>query len=384
MDAMHRTEGLLGQLIAYPTVSADSNRGLIDWAADHLTHLGARCEVMQDDTGTKANLWATFGPEQDGGLVLSGHSDVVPAEEPNWTSDPFTMVERDDNLYGRGTCDMKGFIACVMAMAPEFAGWELKKPIHIALTYDEEVGCYGARDLVAALTQKGVRPAMALLGEPTLMRVIDGHKGCCEYTTHFHGREGHASAPDKGVNAASYATRYASKLLSLEAELRGRAPADSPFDPPWSTINIGRITAGAARNVIASQAEIEWEMRPVTPRDTVQVLAEIDRYGAELLAEMQARDPAANVLREVIGEVAGLVPEDRNRMAEIACALTGANGCDVVSFGTEAGLFQSLGTQCVVCGPGSIEQAHRADEFVARSELAACLDMLAGVQRYMV
>ncbi|MFW2588666.1 acetylornithine deacetylase [Sagittula sp. SSi028] len=383
MTLLRSAEDLLATLIAYPTVSSDSNRALIDWAADYLSGFGARCEVMVDDTGSKANLWASFGPDTDGGLVLSGHSDVVPAEEPDWTSDPFVMVARDDRLYGRGTCDMKGFIACVLAIAPQIANWPLKEPVCIALTYDEEVGCYGARALVDVLHQRGVRPAMALLGEPTLMRVIDGHKGCCEYTTHFHGVEGHASAPDRGVNAAGYATRYATKLLSLEQQLRGQAPADSPFDPPWSTINIGRIDAGSARNVIAGQAQVEWEMRPVTPRDAVEVLTEIDRHGAELLAEMQRRNPKAGILREVIGEVAGLMPEPRNRMAEIACALTGANGCDVVSFGTEAGLFQSLGTQCVVCGPGSIEQAHRADEFVARSELSACLDMLSGLRGYL-
>ncbi|WP_425073249.1 acetylornithine deacetylase [Sagittula sp. S175] len=384
MSVMQRTEELMGDLIAFPTVSADSNRDLIDWAADRLEHHGARCEVMTDDSGAKANLWATFGPEVDDGLVLSGHSDVVPAEEPNWTSDPFVMEEREDRLYGRGTCDMKGFIACVMGMAPNFATWKLAKPIHVALTYDEEVGCYGARALVDTLARQGVRPGMALLGEPTMMRVIDGHKGCCEYTTHFNGCEGHGSAPDRGVNAAVYATRYASKLMELEAELRGRVPRHSPFVPPWSTINIGRIAAGAARNVIAGQAEIEWEMRPVTPLDTMHVLSEIDRYAVQLMTEMQRVDPTSTILREVIGEVAGLMPEEGNRMAEIACALTGANGCDVVSFGTEAGLFQSLGTQCVVCGPGSIEQAHRADEFIARSQVKACLDMLGGLQRYLV
>lgn len=384
MDRMARTEGLLGELIGFPTVSADSNRALIDWAAERLEGLGARCTVMADDSGAKANLWATFGPDVEGGLVLSGHSDVVPAEEPDWTSDPFTMVERDGRLYGRGACDMKGFIACVMAMAPEIAEWRLARPVHVALTYDEEVGCYGARALVDALARQGIRPAMALLGEPTMMRVIDGHKGCCEYTTHFSGRPGHASAPDRGVNAAVFATRYAARLMALEPVLRGRAPAGSPFDPPWSTINIGRIAAGSARNVIAGQAEIEWEMRPVTPRDMVEVLAEMDRCAVELMGEMQQVDPTASILREVIGEVAGLMPEEGNRMAEIACALTGANGTEVVSFGTEAGLFQSLGTQCVVCGPGSIEQAHRADEYVSTAQLAECLGLLAGLQRHLV
>lgn len=381
MELLHRTEGLLGDLIGFPTVSADSNLDLIGWASNMLKELGAHCEVSLDETGHKANLFATFGPEQDGGLVLSGHSDVVPVEDQVWNSDPFTMTAHEGRLHGRGACDMKGFIACVLALAPDIAQWRLARPVHIVLTYDEEVGCFGARNLVDELRNRGLRPASAILGEPTMMRVITGHKGCFEYTTRITGCAGHGSAPDQGVNAAVAAARYAGRLMALERDLRGRAPADSPFSPPWTTLNIGRLHSGHAHNVIPDYAEIDWEMRPVQRSDADYVLAEIDHHAQQLLPAMQAVAPEASITREVIGEVAGLHPVPHNAIADIVSDLTGANGTDVVAFGTEAGLFQSLGMECVVCGPGSIEQAHKPDEFVSRDQLAACLDMLRGLER---
>jgi acetylornithine deacetylase len=383
MDLLENTEGLLGDLIGFPTVSSDSNLDLIGWAAEYLRALGARCEVSFDPSGQKANLFATFGPDGDGGLVLSGHSDVVPVVDQPWTTDPFVMQRHEGRLYGRGACDMKGFIACALALAPEIAQWRLSRPVHIVLTYDEETGCFGARALVDELRARGLRPATAILGEPTMMRVITGHKGCYEYTTRITGCEGHGSAPDLGVNAAVCATRYATRLMELEQDLRSRAPADSPFVPPWTTLNIGRIQAGVAHNVIPGHAEVDWEMRPVQRVDADHVLEQIDRYGDTLLAAMQAVHGGAAIIREVIGEIEGLHPEPDSAIADIVASLTGANGTDVVSFGTEAGLFQSLGMDCIVCGPGAIEQAHKPDEFVSRDQLNACLSMLRGLQRHL-
>lgn len=383
MELLHRTEGLLGDLIGFPTVSADSNLDLIGWASNYLKGLGAVCDVSLDESGHKANLFASFGPEGDGGLVLSGHSDVVPVADQDWSSDPFLMEAREGRLFGRGTCDMKGFIACVLAIAPEIATWRLTRPVHIVLTYDEEVGCFGARALVDELRTRGLRPATAILGEPTMMRVIDGHKGCFEYTTRITGCAGHGSAPDQGVNAAVCATRYAGRLMELEQDLRSRAPVGSPFSPPWTTLNIGRIHSGHAHNVIPDHAEIDWEMRPVQRSDADHVLTEIDRYAQGLLPAMRAVHPEATITREVIGEVDGLHPVPHNAIAEIVSELTGANGTDVVAFGTEAGLFQSLGMECVVCGPGSIEQAHKPDEYVSRDQLSACLDMLRGLEKHL-
>ena len=377
MALIDDTKTLLGELISFATVSSDGNLELIAWAADRLGDLGAETRVMVDETGSKANLFATIGPNEDGGIVLSGHSDVVPVADQDWSSDPFRMREADGLLYGRGACDMKGFIAAVVATAPLFAASKLSRPVHICLTYDEEVGCLGARKLVSELPGMGVRPALAVIGEPTEMRIIEGHKGCCEYTTSFRGLEGHGSAPDAGVNAVEYALRYGMRLMELKEQLKERAPAASRFDPPWTTLQLGRLVGGVAHNVIPGLASLDWEMRPVTEADRAYVCEAIDAYvHDELLPAMRAVHPQASIRREVVGEVAGLEPVEENEARRIVAELTGANGADVVSFGTEAGLFQQLGMSVVVCGPGSIAQAHKPDEFVSLDQLGACLAML--------
>jgi acetylornithine deacetylase len=385
MDRLTETRAILRQLVAFQTVSTDPNLALIDWLAGHLETRGARVEVLGDASGSKANLFATLGPEGDGGIVLSGHTDVVPVADQDWSSDPWELREEGGLLYGRGTCDMKGFIAATLVAARDYAAADLRRPLHFAFTYDEEVGCLGARDLVGTLTARGLKPAMAIIGEPTEMRVVEGHKGCHEYTTRFVGAEGHGSAPDLGVNAAEYAARYVGRLLDLREALKPRAPATSRFEPPWTTINIGGIHGGVAHNVIVGKAEVEWEMRPVQPSDADFVRDGIAAYAKDvLLPAMRAVDPDASIETEVVGEVVGLTPMDENAARDLVAELTGANGADVVSFGTEAGLFQGMGMSAVVCGPGSIRQAHRPDEFVAEDQLAACLDMLAGLGRKLV
>lgn len=382
MDALRETVDILAELVAFPTVSSDGNRALIDRVADRLADVGAEVDLMASADGGKANLFATLGPRGvPGGIVLSGHTDVVPAMEEEWTGDPFRLREADGRLYGRGTCDMKGFIAATLALAPRFAAMALARPVHFAFTYDEEVGCLGARDLVAALAARGVRPAIAIIGEPTELRVVEGHKGCCEYTTRVFGLEGHGSDPDRGVNAVEIATAYVAELLSLREELRRRAPARSPFVPPFTTVQVGRIVGGSARNVIAGHCAIEWEMRPVQAADADFVKERLERYCENiLLPRMRAVHPAAAIEVETVGEVAGLVPTERNAARDLVCALTGLNGSDVAAFGTEAGLYQSLGLAAVVCGPGSIAQAHKANEYVALDQLAGALTMLQGLE----
>lgn len=371
------TVALLGDLIAFPTVSEVSNLDMIAFLAYRLEEAGAKVDIFHDEIGHKANLFATIGPEVDGGIVLSGHSDVVPANPQDWASDPFQMIESDGRLYGRGSCDMKGFIAAATAMAPVFAERAANRPVHFAFTYDEEVGCFGAQSLVKSLAAHGIRPGIAVIGEPTSMRIIEGHKGCYEYTTHFSGLAGHGSSPDKGVNAVEYAVRYVNRLLELKDTLRTRAPAGSRFDPPWTTVNTGSLQGGVAHNVIASHAAVEWEMRPVQMSDADFVKAELrDLCENRLLPAMRAVCPDADITTETIGEVEGLEPTDENEAKEIMMELTGANSADVVPFGTEAGIFQSFGMSSVVCGPGSIEQAHKPDEFVSIDQLQQCLDML--------
>ncbi len=374
---MQATKDLLGDLIAFPTISPDSNLDMIAFLANRLEDAGARVDIYHNDSGTKANLFATLGPERDGGIVLSGHSDVVPVADQDWSSDPFTMVERDDCLFGRGACDMKGFIAATIAMAPDLAGQVRDRPLHFAFTYDEETGCIGAGHLAARLRERGLRPGVAIIGEPTDMRIIEGHKGCYEYTTRFHGLEGHGSSPDHGVNAVEYAVRYVARLLELKESLRLMAPPDSRFEPPFTTVNVGGLHGGVAHNVIASKAQVDWEMRPVQLSDAEYVKTNLRGYCEHnLLPAMRAVFPEASIETEVMGEVDGLIPTDPNEARRIVAELTGANGADLVPFGTEAGIFQALGMDVVVCGPGSIDQAHKADEYVSLDQLAQCLAML--------
>ncbi|MEP5152866.1 acetylornithine deacetylase [Planktotalea sp.] len=371
------TTDILRDLVAFPTVSSDSNLEMIAYIAQRLEDCGADVQLFRDLSGKKANLFATIGPQIDGGLVLSGHSDVVPVVDQEWATDPFTMVEQDGKLFGRGTCDMKGFIAAALAMAPTFAHAQIKRPVHFAFTYDEEVGCIGAGHLMASLEQMGLRPSVAIIGEPPELRVIEGHKGCYEYTTRFQGLEGHGSDPDLGVNAVEYAVRYVAHLLGLKEQLRDMTPANSPFAPPWTTVNVGALQGGTVHNVIASKAHVDWEMRPVQASDAEFIKSELKAYCEDiLLPQMQATFPQSSIKTETVGEIDGLVPTPENEARNIVFELTGCNHAGVVPFGTEAGIYQNSGMDVVVCGPGSIEQAHKADEYVAIDQLAKCLAML--------
>ncbi len=372
-----RSIEILRDLIAFPTISTDSNLAMIDYLAGRLGALGARVIITRDETGQKANVFATLGPDVKGGVLLSGHSDVVPVADQDWTTDPFALAEADGLLYGRGTCDMKGFIAAAMALAESVDPAALKRPLHFAFTHDEETGCLGAGHLVKDLEARGIVPGIAIIGEPTEMKIIEGHKGRYEYTTRFTGLEGHGSAPDLGVNAAEYAVRYVSRLMALREGLVARTPKGSRFEPPYTTINIGRISGGVAHNVIVGKAEVDWEMRPVQVSDADFVKAEIGRYcEEELLPAMRRIHPAASISTIAIGEVAGLEPMEHNAARELVAELTGANGAETAPFGTEAGLFQALGSHVVVCGPGSIRQAHKPDEYLSREQLTLCCDML--------
>ncbi len=380
MAILDDTKLLLCQMIAYPTVSTDSNLALIEFLADRLQSVGARVDVYSDATGEKANLFATLGPDVDGGIVLCGHSDVVPVTDQDWATDPFAMIERDGKLFGRGSCDMKGFIAAAVAMAPVYAERVRDRPIHFAFTHDEETGCLGAQALAQVLQAQGIRPGVAIIGEPTSMRVIEGHKGCFEYSTHFTGLEGHGSAPALGVNAVEFAVRYAGRLLELKEMLKARAPANGRFDPPWTTINTGALVGGIAHNVIPGKARIDWEMRPVQGGDADFVKADLRHYCAHtLLPAMREVSASADIITEVIGEIDGLIPAEANEARDILMELTGSNGADLVAFGTEAGIFQKLGMSTVVCGPGAIEQAHKPDEYLSVDQLSECLTMLDGL-----
>lgn len=374
-DTRATTLAILDDLVAYPTVTADSNLDLIAYATSALTDAGAEVTTTYSEQGDKANLFATIGPTVDGGVVLSGHTDVVPTGG-EWSSDPFAVTRRGDRLYGRGTADMKGFIACTLALAPVVATASLRVPVHVALTFDEEVGFRGAPVLLGELARTGPRPSAAIVGEPTCLRIVAAHKGCYEYTTTITGREGHGSTPARAVNAVEYGARYVGRLLELRDELAGTAPDDSVFDPPATTISVGTMSGGTARNIVAGGCTIAWEMRPVTRADADRVRGELAAVERELITEMRRVDPGAGISTTAVCEVDGLEPATDSPALALGRQLLDDPDTDVVSFGTEAGLYQQAGIPAIVCGPGSIDVAHKPDEYVTVAQLDGCLTML--------
>jgi len=371
---------ILSELIKFQTVSGTSNLKLIEYCEKRLDKLGATSFKTFDETKKRVNLFSTIAGKQKlngGGIILSGHTDVVPASAKEWSSNPFVATEKNNKVYGRGSCDMKGFIACALAVAPYFASQNLKKPIHFSFTYDEETACQGAPIMIRELKKRNINCSICIVGEPTSMKAIQAHKGCYEYSTHFTGLAGHGSAPDKGVNAVEYAIRFINKLMELREELKKREPKNSAFTPPYSTLQIGRIKGGLARNVIADQCVVDWELRPVVPEDGKFVNESMATYVKDvLLPEMKKIYPKSSIEKEIIGEIIGFTKEEKSDAVNLVCNLTGDNSRDVVSFGTEAGLFQEIGISTVVCGPGSIEQAHKIDEHVSFDQLKLCLKML--------
>lgn len=367
---------ILSDLVGFPTITSESNLGLIEYLTDRLQPLGADIRQTHDETGAKANLFATIGPPIDGGIILSGHSDVVPADEVDWTGAPFIAMQREGRIFGRGTTDMKGFLACAVAMAPDFASAPLTRPIHLAVTFDEEVGCRGAPLLIADLATSGMKPAAAVVGEPTGMAIVTAHKGMHEYTTTITGLAAHASVPDSGINAVHLGARYVSGLLDLESRLADSVSPSSPYDPPHTTVSVGTISGGLARNVVAGECVIEWEMRPVSKRDAEHIIDEVREMEARLVDEMKPLAPEASIRTVTEGAVSGLEEDEASYATRLISDLVGSSETEVVSFGTEAGLYQAAGIPAVVCGPGDIEMAHRPDEYIELDQLAACLSFI--------
>ena len=370
---------ILSDLIAFKTVSGEDNNSLINYCDEILKKLGATSFKTFDDEKKRVNLFATIKSKKPNGkksVILSGHTDVVPVSK-SWSTDPFKATIKDDKLFGRGSCDMKGFIACTLAYAPIYAKENLNRDIHFSFTFDEETACQGAPLLIKELKNRGINDGICIVGEPTNMKIIDAHKGCYEYTTYFEGLAGHGSAPEKGVNAVEYATRYISKLMDLREILKSKVPKNSVFDPPYTTIGIGGISGGIARNVIADKCRVDWEMRPVIKEDGDFVHNELNEFvNKELLPEMKKIFPKSSIKKEIIGEIIGFNKVSKSEACEFISNLTGDNSREVVSFGTEAGLFQEIGISTVVCGPGSIEQAHKVDEFITLDQIKKCLILL--------
>tara|TARA_B100000131_G_scaffold234659_1_gene226608 strand:- start:84 stop:1268 length:1185 start_codon:yes stop_codon:yes gene_type:complete len=374
---------ILKDLISFKTISGEDNNQLIDYCDQLLKQIGATSFRTYDKEKKRVNLFSTLKAKKNSNkipIILSGHTDVVPVSN-GWSSDPFKALIKDGKLYGRGSCDMKGFIACVLSYAPSFSSTTLDRDIHFSFTFDEETACIGAPILIKELKNKGINKGICIVGEPTNMKIIDAHKGCYEYTTYFEGLAGHSSQPQKGVSAVEYASRYVNKLIELRGKLKERAPKDSIFEPPYSTLQVGGIFGGIAHNVIADKCHVNWETRPVVKEDGIFLNKELDKYVNEvLLPEMKKIYPNSSIKKKIIGEIIGFERIENSEACEFVSSITGDNSREVVSFGTEAGLFQEIGISTAVCGPGSIEQAHKIDEFIELNEINKCLKFLEGVK----
>jgi acetylornithine deacetylase len=355
----------LEKLIAFDTTSALSNLALIDWAAGLLAASGARLRYTFDDGKTKANLLATIGPDVAGGVVLSGHTDVVPVEGQAWTSDPFRLARRGVRLFGRGTADMKGFIAACLAIAPLAAASALQRPIHFALSYDEEVGCLGVPRLVDDMKESLPTPAFAIVGEPTMMQLVTAHKGCCVFETRFVGRAAHSSLAHFGVSASVHAAAFVTYLDELLGPGRSPASRIQGLMPAHTTFNVGVFESGTAMNIIPRDARLAWEYRAIPELDTDAFTASLMAHLDEIvLPKMQRVFPEAAINTTKLAHVPVLDPRLNRELLALLTEIGGFDGETAVAFGTEAGFFQAAGVPAIVCGPGSIEVAHRADEYV--------------------
>ena len=366
----------LERLVGFRTVSRDSNLGLIEWVRDYLQGLGARTRLTHDPSGQKANLFATLGDSPKPGLILSGHSDVVPVDGQDWNSDPFELTERDGKLYARGAADMKGFIAVALAQAPQIVAalndGRLDAPLHYALSYDEEVGCIGVRGLIQDLEAHGIRPAACIVGEPTSMQPIIAHKGTHRFRCRVHGREAHSSYVTYGVNAIEYAARLIVYIRHLAERLAQTEQRDYGFTVPYSTLSTGVIRGGIAANVVPKDCEFQFDLRTLPQASPEAIHQEILRHAEALAREMQAIDPESRIDLQWTSQTVGLAASESDAIVRWAMQLSRQTTVGKVSYGTEAGLFQRMGVPSVICGPGDIAQAHRPNEFVTLDQLAQC------------
>jgi acetylornithine deacetylase len=374
-EPVTRAKELLARLVAFDTTSHKSNLELISFVEAYLNALGIESHRVPTADGQKASLFATIGPAGIGGIGLSGHTDVVPVTGQNWDSDPFTLSERGDKLYGRGTCDMKGYLACVLAAVPFFLSRPLTAPLHIAFSYDEEVGCTGVRPMIAQLGTRLPLPRMVFVGEPTDMTVVDAHKGPTRWRVELTGRAAHSSMPQQGVNAITYAGRLLGELDRMEQDLKGEL--DPRFDPPWTSLQVTQIAGGTASNIVPVPCSFGWEIRALPALDPSTIDARFRRFATrECLAPMRAVAPEADIKIAITNQIPAFVADPKSGAIPLALKLAQQNDTFAVSYATEAGLFQGGGAPAVVCGPGNIAQAHKPNEFVRTDELAKCLGFL--------
>lgn len=373
---------LLTKLVGIDTTSAKSNLPLIHLVADHLGALGVKSALTPSESGDKASLFATIGRGDAGGIALSAHSDCVPVTGQSWTSDPFTLTRKNGRLYARGACDMKGFLAAVLAMVPAFLKRKLRVPIHILVSYDEEVGCTGVRPLIVRLGADLPKPALAIVGEPTRMQVVDAHKAIDGFATRVTGREAHSSMPQLGVNAIDVAASMITELGRFGRELRLKR--NDRFDPPCTTLQVGQIAGGTAGNIVPRACRFDWQVRCLPGADAQTIAKQLSDYADRvLLPTMRAAAPGTSIDIVHLNHVPGLNAGEGSPAVALALQLAGRNGTQAVSYATEAGLFAQAGIPSVVCGPGDIAQAHAADEFIETAEIDACLTFLARLAEHV-
>lgn len=381
---MLTSRNLLEHLVAFDTTSRESNLALIDFCWRYLSGLGVTCELMHNAERSKANLYARLGPAGSGGVMLSGHSDVVPVDGQTWTVPPFALTERDGKLYGRGTADMKGFLACMLAAVPHFLAQPLRQPLHLAISYDEEVGCLGVRSLVKALAQRSDRPAICLIGEPTELRPVLGHKGKLAMRCEVQGAACHSAYAPQGVNAIEYAAKLIQRLTVIGERLATPERQDARFDPPFTTVQTGVIHGGRALNIVPDACSFDFEVRTLPQEDAQQVAEELVAYAQQTLEpQMRAVQPASAIRFSPLSAYPGLDTAAHSAAAQLIARLSGSDSFGTVAFGTEGGLFTAAGIPCVVCGPGSMEQGHKPDEFITLAQLDACDSLLRRLATWM-
>jgi acetylornithine deacetylase len=373
MSRSSKTAEILEALVGFDTTSRNSNLAIIGWIEDYLDRLGVVHERVADPSGGKANLWATVGPAGTPGYILSGHTDVVPVDGQHWSNDPFCLAARDGRLYGRGAADMKGFLACCLAAVPEMIAAAPARPIHLAFSHDEEVGCIGVRNLIAHLRATRLKPAGCFVGEPTGMNVVIGHKAKRSFRVSVRGRTCHSSLAPEGVNAVEYAARLIVMIRDMAERLAREGARDPLYDVPYTTAHTGVVAGGTALNIVPDHCSFQFEFRSLAGDDPDALAGEVMAYACERLEpQMKAIAPEAGIAFEAMSEFPGLDTPPALDVVTLAKSLIGRGEHGKVAYGTEAGLFAAAGVPTVVIGPGSIEQAHKADEFIAVSELDAC------------
>ncbi len=368
-----RTLACLEALVGFDTTSRDSNLALIEWVERYLDALGVESRRINNEDGTKANLWATIGPTIDGGIILSGHTDVVPVDGQDWHTDPFVLTARDDKLYGRGSSDMKGFLAAVLAKVPELTQAKLTRPVHLAFSYDEEVGCLGVRSLIAELKDARPRPSACIVGEPTGMEVVVAHKTKRSLRVTVNGKAAHSSLAPLAVNAVEYAARLVVFIREIGERLRREGPLDPDFDVAHTTAHTGIFNGGTQLNIVPELCSFDFEFRALPSVDVDALVDEVKAYAQEVLeAEMQVIAPETSIHFEAISGFPGLETPPDSDLIGLVKSLAGKNHHTKVAYGTEAGLFSQAEIPTAICGPGHIAQAHKPNEFVEVAQLAAC------------